>query len=369
VGSKGDEAMILSVVTAAQKKNPSVEAFVLTATDHASEAASKLGLRPVQAWGGRWSLRAVTDSLRQLNIDSVYAIGGDVMDGYYGAVTPAKMLLIARELRQLGAYAAATGFSFNRNPHPAMQDVFNAVDGFVQVNLRDRESLARFQDFATCRSKLVADVAFLLDPSPSPNRLSSRIDWVSRRKAAGDLVLGVNVHPMLVKSISEGANLVNSLSDVLKELLNQRSISLMLLSHDYRSDVGDDVLLRGLYERLGEGGDRIFYPPEALTASELKHVASHLDGLFTGRMHLAIAALGSGVPVAALTYQDKFVGLFGHFEIDSDFLISPAEASDQTNLRPFMKNFLSQIPQLAKKVQENLPKVTELAELNLYDSE
>src|SRR5574344_391976 len=65
-----------------------------------------------------------------------------------------------------------------------------------------------------------------------------------------------------------------------------------------------------------------------LSAPELKALCGHLDCLFTSRMHLAIAALGRGKPVAAFAYQGKFTGLFRHFDLPED-LILPSTAVDR----------------------------------------
>ena len=42
-----------------------------------------------------------------------------------------------------------------------------------------------------------------------------------------------------------------------------------------------------------------------------------VDLVLTGRMHLAIAALGMGTPPLCVAYMDKFEGLFHLFDIAS----------------------------------------------------
>ena len=52
---------------------------------------------------------------------------------------------------------------------------------------------------------------------------------------------------------------------------------------------------------------------EKCSARQVKAISGHCDLILSGRMHLAIASLGQGVPVVCLTYQDKFEGLMEHF--------------------------------------------------------
>ena len=63
--------------------------------------------------------------------------------------------------------------------------------------------------------------------------------------------------------------------------------------------------------------DRVEMLRPPLNAWELKHLAGMVDLVLTGRMHLAIAALGMGTPPLCVAYMDKFEGLFHLFNIAS----------------------------------------------------
>jgi polysaccharide pyruvyl transferase WcaK-like protein len=82
-------------------------------------------------------------------------------------------------------------------------------------------------------------------------------------------------------------------------------------------------------------------------------------------MHLAIAALGMGVPVGCMVYQGKFKGLFeGLFEL-MDCLIEPADAVDADRLALFIINLIDRRGVFHVKIKERLPMVQLLSKLNI----
>jgi colanic acid/amylovoran biosynthesis protein len=101
------------------------------------------------------------------------------------------------------------------------------------------------------------------------------------------------------------------------------------------------------------------------SAAELKQLAAKLDGVVTGRMHLAIAALGSGVPVATFAYQDKFEGLLMLFGLPQTTLGTLSQLLDVHRLAHFIESFLHELPELGVLVHSALPEVMQKAESNL----
>jgi len=84
--------------------------------------------------------------------------------------------------------------------------------------------------------------------------------------------------------------------------------------------------------------------------------------VITGRMHLAIAALGMGTPVICLTYQDKFDGLMEYFGSEH-YLISP-RSFDPRIFQKLCIDLMSDIDEISSRVRMNLPRVMELAQSN-----
>lgn len=88
------------------------------------------------------------------------------------------------------------------------------------------------------------------------------------------------------------------------------------------------------------------------------------DGVITGRMHLAIAALGGGVPVMALAYQAKFAGLMQWFHLPDWLLLDPVKVSDEAVLWPSVQRFVAERAALRDTVLARLPDVKRAAHAN-----
>ncbi|KQP43196.1 hypothetical protein ASF44_06410 [Pseudorhodoferax sp. Leaf274] len=192
--------------------------------------------------------------------------------------------------------------------------------------------------------------------------------WADRQRAAGMIVLGFNLHPMLITKATPAQveGLVASAIEALRQVIRAKRVALLLLSHDYRGEEGDDACLGPIAKALQEElGERQMYSTRQYSASELKAMAGAADGVVTGRMHLAIATLGTGKPVAAMTYQDKFQGLFAHFNYPERFLLPPADAVDPQKLASLINDFIDRLPALTGQVNAQLPSVKKASELNM----
>jgi len=368
VGSKGDEAMLRGVVERLRVANGALQVSVVTATPEAADAATRLGFQAIDAWREPWRLLDTVERLAALRPSAVVVVGADVMDGYYSPMTSLRLLATADLLVRRGAAGTILGFSFNRQPYRQLRHAFDQIDARLLVNVRDGVSLDRFRRFSSTPAELVADSAFMLQPDDASERVRQTASWVESRRAAGDIVIAFNLHPMLIRLASDAdiAALVASAQAALRALAQQHRVSIVLLSHDYRDRDGDDICLEPLHDALAATmGDRLCYPRARLSAAELKAISGQLDGVVTGRMHLAIASLGMGVPVAALTYQDKFQGLFDHFGLPDAFLMKPDEAKRAERLAAVLDRFVSELPQLRDQVHAALPRVKEASCRNL----
>jgi polysaccharide pyruvyl transferase WcaK-like protein len=366
VGAKGDEAMMQSVVQRLRRASPELEVGVITAEPEAEQAARAMGFTALPAWSG--SMAEGVRLVESFGADSMVVVGADVMDGYYSPITTARMLLMAEAASRFGARVSILGFSFNASPNAQLKPLFDGLDKSIAVNVRDRISHERFQRFTGRSSRLVADSAFMLQPDLSAPSVLQLMQWADGRRAQGDAVIAFNMHPMLIRGATpvQIQALVDSAVIALRRVCERRAVSVLLLSHDYRGKDGDDVCFRPIASALAaELGSKLMYPTEAFSAAQLKAIAGCTDGVVTGRMHLAIAGLGMERPVAALTYQDKFQGLFAHFEYPERFLLSPASASDPVQLAALMEDFVDQLPVLAARVRRFLPAAIAASSMNL----
>lgn len=367
IGSKGDEAMLHAVLGEIKSGNPGVCVGVVT-NDAGAKVAGDLGFEAIPVWRSPWNLETALNGVVNFDPDALVVIGADVMDGYYAPSTAMRMLILADLAARRGVRTRILGFSFNSTPAPSLRKYFDGLHESVSVNVRDPISYGRFNSFSDAKANLVADAAFMLRPDVSTNAVISVLNWVQERRGRGDLVLAVNIHPMLLRNPSseEVRRLNLRLCEALVKVMDKFSVSLVLLSHDYRDDVGDDVCLVEVNRELSHDyGDRVLYPMSRMSAAELKGIAGGMDGVITARMHLAIASLGMGVPVAALTYQDKFQGLFKHFGLPDKFLISPEDIVSENLLSNMLLDFVGSMEDVRSAVRLALPNVKRLSLKNI----
>lgn len=362
VGSRGDDAMIESLLGVVRKHNEDIQLYVITASDKADEAAKRKGLIPVQIWKHAFSPQIILSELKKISPDALAAIGADVMDGYYNPYLPFHALMFADLASRLGARCAVMGFSFNRNPCQELKEIFELVNPNVIINLRDSVSLERFNAFCNRDAELVADSAFFLEPDMECEGKIKAGIWVKNTHKAGRKAFGFNIHPKLFKEATQEQidHLVTGAANAIEAVSKVRDVNWLLLPHDFRKLPGDNKCLRPLANELMARGlsERFIHFPEDRASPELKAIASQLDGVITARMHLAIASLGMGVPIAALTYQDKFTGLFQHFDLPEWLLLSPSESDKfARELETLMLHFIDESDDLKRKVREQLPGV------------
>lgn len=80
-------------------------------------------------------------------------------------------------------------------------------------------------------------------------------------------------------------------------------------------------------------------------------------------MHLAIACIGQGTPVACITYQGKFEGLFEHFELEG-MTIEPETLFNDGTLMKFLISLIDQREEIRHHIQSKLPKIQQLSRAN-----
>jgi polysaccharide pyruvyl transferase WcaK-like protein len=365
-GSCGEDAMIMAAANESLQRNPDVEITVLAATPEAEILGRERGFRTASIWAEQNFIEAVVRFFRDLRPHAVFVVGADVIDGHYGDIWGVKLLVAADIAARMRVPVSVLGFSFNNNPSALIREVLNDLHPGAILNIRDNNSLDRFQRFTTANGAPVADSAFLLRAETSP-RVDAIAQWAAERRRLGRRIIAFNIHPMLFPRASgrQIEALVMKSIDAISEASKRRNVSWLLMPHDFRDTIGDDTCLKPIMNGLSDElkADILYYQGER-RASILKGVAAIPDGIVTARMHLAIAALGQGVPAACITYQDKFEGLFSHFEIPEEFLLSPSSLLEGDNLRNLLIRFYDQTASLQERVARRLPIVLEMSKKN-----
>lgn len=367
VGARGDQAMMQAVVGELRALQPSLGVVVLTGSAVADAAAREMGFEPLRAPVGAWRLQWLVGQARDRGIDGVVLLGADMMDGHYSPVFTARALGMVDMLARNGVRTVVLGFSFNDQPAVALKPLFDQLSPQTHLNVRDPISQQRLHAFTRARATLVADAAFMLRPDDASPRVAQIDAWARAQRTAKYRALGFNIHPGLVAGLGPDAValLVRRCADALSASGDRHGLRWLLLPHDYRASGGDDQCLLPIAHALRQRGVDCLHPDQALSAAELKAVAGRLDGVITGRMHLAIATLGQAVPVACVTYQGKFEGLLSHFSLPADLLLSPEQALAEGSLEALIDRFVESLPDSRARIASALPMVLEASRRNL----
>lgn len=362
--SKGDEAMIGSTINAA-RADPSIGRIaIVTGSPVAQARGQALGIEtcPI-TFGG--SLRSNVEAMMALGVKASVTIGADVMDGAYDGSFSFELFALTDLLRRRGVEARMTGFSVSKSPYRKLGQAYDgAAEGLV-FKARDPDSFERLKALTTASSELVADPAFLLPASVSETS-RKYVDWIEERQSLGRRVIGINIHPLLFDRGQQDdvESLMPIVAQEIDRAARQADFDIALVAHDFRGSSSDSRCLDPLAAALTLEKARVMSVAEELTAGDLKGIAARLDGVFSGRMHLAIAALGSGTPICGVSYKDKFSGLLKHFALDQHLLIDSRDVLKPGAISTALTAFVRDIPSLKEQVERALPQVKAMSKKN-----
>lgn len=363
IGSRGDEAMILSTIQYFKEKSSAIKVSLVMAPDERNKDLDLPGVDVYYCWEKN-VLKNVLELFFNLKPANLVVLGADCMDGFYSPIVSLCLLSICDLSIRSNILTTLLGFSFNNNPSKLLYPAYRICTAKLKFHLRDVISKERFEKFTGRKATLVADAAFLMKSNRGGADMLL-LDWIKNRKNNQELIVGINVHPMLLDSASKESvdsfsfNVAKRLIDILNEHPN---VFYLLLPHDNRTNVSDLVCLSIIADFLVSNGqgERFYFMREVLHAPEIKQICADLDVLITSRMHLAIAALGVGVPIMAITYQGKFAGLFKHFDLDLSYLLEPNQLED-SSFNVIFQRFIYERKNIASTVEDHLLQVREKA--------
>lgn len=303
--------------------------------------------------------------------DQLWCLGADVLDGHYSPVAAFRRVILLHCAAELGLDVSVLGFSFNEEPSPLVLGALRELPASVRLCARDPVSHARLTKHLGRPIDLVADLAFGLAPLSQVNEdEAALLDWANIRRAEEGVVLGLNVSHRAFKS-STGAEVeevVTAYAAALTELFRQRAnLSVVAIPHDYREstvNTGDDRILEEIASRL-DPADRARFacPSFRLQAPFASRLVSELDAVFSGRMHLVIAALRNCTPAAAIAYQGKLAGLSQHFDLP-ELGVTPPVALDPRALQQAIGSLIDDRARLAAHIERARPAVAALSAEN-----
>ena len=362
-GSLGDEAMC----EALNKELRSTGCNRLGLITHDSNSNLN-GFDEVQLRPGKFAFSWWSFCRWLARYDALGLMGADVIDGYYSARNSLARLHLIDCAHRMGLRTVLLGFSYRADPEPKVLAELKNIGDAVTLLARDPMSLERVRSLTGQSPIQVADLAFLLQGTLSSARVNEARRWIETEKAQGNKVVGLNCNPQSLGSdLSYKAHqLAGNYAKAAASLARTDSqVRFLIVPHDCRGDFSDVDAAHHIWNSMdGNTRQKTRLIGETWTASEIKGIAGLLDYSITGRMHFAIACLGSGVPAVSLTYQDKFEGLYQHFELDGMCI----KGSDGLSLERLIK-FFNHIHRLSdasrNKVLAMLPHVNDLARRNI----
>lgn len=357
-GSLGDQAMLDAASAGLARRGAAVS--ILNPYDHSPFPTVRT---PVGGFriGHPRPLARLANRLRRLRAEALGVIGADVIDGVYGA--DLLRLRLIGEAIALGDRAAVLGCSFSETPAPAVVERMRLMPELV-ILARDPVSQERLGRALGRDVPLVADLAFLMEPEARAEGARALCDWARRRRTEGLFVLIVNASAHTFPKMPFDA--VAAYVGLLRAWLTaDPARAALLVPHDVRpAPIGDVEAMTAIHDALSpEFGDRVALLRPPFDAWDVKALAAEADAALTGRMHLAIAALGTGAPPLCLVYQGKFEGLMRHFDLDG-LLIDPAAFGDPASARAALDGMVARAPDLRRRIEARLPQVRALSKRN-----
>lgn len=377
IGSIGDEAMLMAAASTA--RNHGIASATLVSYGTGEPWPLLPGYDRVLDLSGRflsdfWGtcpdwLDALVDATHFL------IIGADIMDGHYSPNECRRRVVMAHLAEAAGVRTTILGFSFNDSPHPLAVDALNSLPTTIKINARDPISMERLSRALTRPVDLSADIAFQLVPAERSDLVDSIAPWIAQHQASGRLVIGINANFLAASATLRrdgGRPLIDAYAaELARYAADGPEVAFLFVPHDYRSVSGlpsDQQVAESIVDALPEAvRQQTRVVPAPARAPEIKALAAQLDLVVTGRMHLAIAAIGGGTPAGGVVYQDKFEGLYRHLDLPP-LCFDPARLSEPGAFAGFLAHLVEHRHEFAATIQTSLPRVHALADGNLAAS-
>lgn len=361
--SLGDLAMFSVLMQSLRAQNPD-STFTIIGERRHTIVIPGIGETPVvPAWSGKTGTRAFDELIRQHH--ALFVMGADILDGKFGAALVQRIAAYCNHSVALGIPASMLGFSFNSNPRAPAVHALSKLHPKVTVNIRDQPSLDRFARIVGISAKLCADSAFLMPPAADSEPETEA--WIAAMRREGRTPVGVNLNAhALAPAIAQVGmdKLIDHIAEQLRCAGVQNQLAFLLLPHDLKLQSGDVIMLKALHSILQRKGFTHVRYTSIDHPDKIKRLTGQLDLAITGRMHLVIASLGSGTPTLSITYQDKFEGLYQHFDLSLEHTITPIQCLSDAFLRKINDAFMHRHDNRAR-ILSHLPRVKALASRNL----
>jgi polysaccharide pyruvyl transferase WcaK-like protein len=310
-------------------------------------------------WNARPNATRLAAAKLFLRSRAMAMIGADIVDGTYSAVSILSRLQLMRYAQRAGVKIAVLGASISSDPDPS---VIRAMAGLPSLVFHAREGCSqdRYQQFTGRQARLVADLAFLLKPELRSESALQVAQWMAQRRSQGGRIVGVNANGLMLAGVPTGIPCYVEVIGTWLEV--HQNDAVLLIPHDLRpAPIGDLDVMHELFAALTPiYGERVQVLRPRFDAWDVKAVCGHLDLVITGRMHLAIAALGMGVPPLCISYQGKFEGLMELFGLRG-MLCFPSILETPQQLFHRLTQVARESRVIRREIIQVLPRIHELA--------
>lgn len=235
------------------------------------------------------------------NLNSLYIIGADVMDGGYNPHASAMRAYVALFTAKLNVPSRVTGFSWNANPHKkAFKALKRAGDIGVKLLIRDPVSHQRLIDAKVSNAILSADIVFA-----NHNQQDAGIEDILAF-CEGKKVAIVNASGLIAKQLNQ----VEEYKTIIAKL-QEEGYAIVLLPHVIRPGANDLEVCAEIASMYPD----LYFVDRLLEPDQIKRLVHAANLVVTGRMHLSIMSINAGVPAIVLSTQGKVDGLMQFFSL------------------------------------------------------
>ncbi|MCG8401320.1 MAG: polysaccharide pyruvyl transferase family protein, partial [Firmicutes bacterium] len=186
---------------------------------------------------------------------------------------------------------------------------------------------------------LTGDCAFLMD-----SKQSEKVDSIIKKNGLEyKKIIGISVSKRMSRwalpdiSMKDKYNkIIEIIADFIDNQTVKKDIYIMLVPHVMGppGKVDDRVVQRDVYKKV-KNKRKVILIEEELMPDEMKELIGYSYVFIGARMHSLIAAISMGIPVIALGYSHKYIGLIG--EVMDNFVIDLRKVESKKMLYMLIK--------------------------------
>lgn len=285
-----------------------------------------------------------------------FVVGADIMDGAYTTQQSIRRFALAKYAVRVGVSARIFGFSWSPKVSPVIQKTVESLPSEVVLCMRDPDSLRRISELGlSSLPRLTADLAFSLKVSTGTSPIKS---WIESQQRQARPIVGMNLNG---SQSSSYPHLQESYVQIAQAFLDA-GWSIVFISHDSRISVSDTQANVSVASALETN-----HVNSGALIDNVQHVLDtlrQLDLVISGRMHLSILSLLSGLPAISVSDDrlGKVLGLYKLFRIEQLVFSASDSKALLDGITP--QSVESEIASWQTTIRASLPTIKELSKRN-----